>query len=135
MTDVTRAATGRRADAPSWLRWGALGCSAVAVLLLAALFGGALSSRRLLAFGVTALQRRIANGLPGETGADERRRIDGLFACVAAAVADGRLGQAEVAPLGAAVNAAFADRVLTAAEAEALAAKAEELCVRARDGQ
>jgi hypothetical protein len=128
---VTRAAPGPRADAPGWLRWGALGCGAVALLLLVALFGGALSIRRLRAVGVTTLQRRVAKGLPGEMNEDERKRIDGLFGCVAAAAADGRLDDADVAPLGRAVSAAFADRVLTAVEAEALAAKAEELCVRA----
>ena len=135
VTEITRAATGGRADAPSWLRWGALGCGALALLLLAALFGGAVSTRRLRALGVTALQRRVAKGLPGEMNEDDRRRIDGLFGCVVAAAADGRLDDADVAPLGSAVNAAFADRVLTAVEAEALAAKAEELCVRARDGK
>jgi hypothetical protein len=51
VTDVTRAVTGRRADAPAWLRWGSLGCGAVALLLLAALFGGALSTDRLRALG------------------------------------------------------------------------------------
>jgi hypothetical protein len=120
---------------PGWLRWGALGCGAVALLLVAALLGGALAPRRLLGVGVTALQRRVANGLPAELGEADRRRIDGLFACVVAAVADGRLDEAGVAPLGRAVSTAFEDRVLTVAEAEALAAKAEELCVRARDGQ
>lgn len=135
VTDVTRAATGRRADAPGWLRWGALGCGAVALLLLAVLFGGALSTRRLLAFGVTTLQRRVAKGLPGGMSEGERRRIDGLFGCVVAAAADGRLEQGDVAPLGREVNAAFADKVLSVDEAEAIAAKAEELCVRARDGQ
>lgn len=135
MTEITRAATGRRADAPSWLRWGALGCAAVALLLVAALFGGALSTRRLLAFGVTTLQRRVAKGLPVETSEADRRRIDGLFGCVAVAVVDGRLADAEVAPLGRAVNDAFADRALTAVEAEALAAKVEELCVRAGAGR
>jgi hypothetical protein len=135
VTEITRAATGRRADAPSWLRWGAIGCAAVALLLVAALFGGALSARRLLAFGVTTMQRRVANGLPVETSEADRRRINGLFGCVAVAVVDGRLSDAEVAPLGRTVNDAFADRALTAVEAEALAAKAEELCMRARTGQ
>jgi len=135
VTEVTRGAGGSRGDAASWLRWGALGCGAVALLLLVALFGGALSTRRLLAFGVTTLQRRVAKSLPNGMSEDDRRRIEGLFGCVAAAAVDGRLSDAEVAPLGHAVNAAFADRVLTTVEAEALAAKAEELCVRARDGQ
>jgi len=134
VTELTRAATGRRADAPSWLRWGALGCAAVALLLVAALFGGALSTRRLLGFGVGTLQRRVANGLPTEMNEDERRRLDGLFGCVVAAAADGRLDDADVAPLGRTVNAAFADKVLTAVEAEALATKAEELCIRAGTG-
>lgn len=135
MTGAARVGVGRRADAPGWLRWGALGCGAVALLLLIALFGGALSTRRLLAFGVTTLQRRVAKGLPDGMSEDDRRRIDGLFGCVVTAAADGRLEQADVAPLGRVVSAAFDDRVLTVAEAEALAAKAEELCVRARDGQ
>ncbi len=135
MTEITRVATGRRAEAPSWLRWGALGCGAVALLLVVALVGGALAPRRLLGVGVTALQRRVANGLPAGVGEADRRRIDKLFACVAAAVADGRLDDTGVAPLGRAVSAAFDDRVLTVPEVEALATKAEELCVRARDGQ
>ena len=131
MTGVQRAGGGRRADAPGWLRWGALGCGAVALLLLVALFGGALSTGRLRAFGVVTLQRRVTKGLPAELGETERRRIDGLFGCVAAAAADRRLDDADVAPLGHAVNAAFADNVLTPVEAEALATAAGELCVRA----
>jgi hypothetical protein len=77
------------------------------------------------------LQRRVANGLPSETSAEDRRRIEGLFGCVAAAAANGRLDAAAVAPLGQAVNAAFADNVLSPVEAEALATAAGELCVRA----
>jgi len=125
----------RPADAPGWLRWGALGCGAVALLLLLLLVGGAFSSRRLLAVGVAALQRRVGGNLPTGLSADERRRIDDLFGCVAAAVADGRLGEAEIAPLGRAVNEAFADRALSVEEAGTLAAAAEELCVAGRAGQ
>ena len=125
----------RRAEAPGWLRWGALGCGAVALLLLVLLLGGAFSARRLLAVGVTALQRRVVGNLPGELSADERQRIDGLFGCVATAVADGRLDEVAIAPLGRAVNSAFADRVLSVEEAGTLATAAEELCAGGRAGQ
>lgn len=135
MSGHDRPGGARPADAPGWLRWGALGCGGVALLLLLLLVGGAFSPRRLLAVGVTALQRRVVGSLPAELGADERQRIDGLFACVVAAVADGRLDEAGVAPLGRAVNEAFADRVLSVEEVGGLAAAAEVLCVTARSGQ
>jgi hypothetical protein len=122
------------AAGPGWLRPTAVGCGLVTLLLVLFMVGGLMAPGKVLALGVVAIRERTLRALPADTPLAEKERLQQGFQCVLAAIAAGRVGRQEVAPLGAVSSAAMRDGRLTADEVKAIADAAQDVCRRAGEG-
>ena len=111
-----------------WLRWAGLGCGVLVLVLLAALAGGAFSTRRMVAWGVARLADRVVAALPAGTPDvvrnDLRRRLD----CVVRAAREHRVSERRLGEFARACTDALADQSVSADEEERIATIADAIC-------
>ncbi len=113
---------------PGWWRWAALGCGVIVVVLLVALAWGAVSTRRMLVWGVSRLSDRVVASLPEGTPAVVRESLRRRLECAVRAARDGRVSERRLGELARACTEALADRTVAADEEQRIAGIADGIC-------
>ena len=109
-------------------RWVLIAGGILTMVLLAVLFGGALSVPRVLAWGLGATRDRLLAALAADTKPYERQHLRRSFDCVARGALEGKVGERELGALSRACNEALADRRVTAEELQAISTILRGLC-------
>lgn len=114
---------------PGWARPVSIGCAVLVFIMFAVLFGGLVSSDKVLDWGLNRLYAKVLRVLPPDTPPATRSRLTRTFHCVITAVRDGRLDQRALGALSRACTDALADQRLTPEEIARIQMISAQLCV------
>jgi len=120
---------------PGWWRWAGWGCGVAVVVLVVALAAGALSTRRLVVWGVARLADRVVASLPQGTPDVVRNELRRRLDCVMRATREQRVSGQRLGDLARACTDALADRAVSAEEEQRIATIAEGICREAASGE
>ncbi len=114
---------------PGWVRPVSIGCAVLVFIMFAVLFGGLVSSEKVLDWGLNRLYAKVLKSVPADTPPAIRSRLTRTFHCVLTAARDGRLDQRALGGLSRACSEALADQRLTPEEIARIQMIAAQLCV------